>query len=238
LHPAVGAVVKRSNHIGLWVAGCVVAIAVIVGVVGILIPHGGGAGPTATGAPEPTKSMTAGGCNAVSSESTAVPADLRWESANGVTWPVSDSLGPLGTDHGFAVCFAQSPVGAALAAVTSVYAVADHDPIASFDFYTVDTPSKASVLSQLEGATTPKVDLARQLAESGMALVGFQVREFSPTRASVNLVYSAPSSQTGYRTIPRTMVWEDGDWRVKLDDSGNFGESSDATDGDFTRWVN
>lgn len=228
---------QRNGRVGLWIAGGVVAIAVVVGVVGLTLPRASTPDPTDTGTPS-TAPTSAGGCSSIANDSTAVPTDLRWTASAGVTWPVSDSLGPTSVDAGFPDCFARSPIGAALAAVTSVYSVVDHDPIEAFDFYTVDSPSKAKVIEEAKALSGDQPDLARQLSENGMALVGFQIREYDSSRAAVSLVYSMASSSTGFRTIPRTMVWANGDWRAKLDDTGSFGESVDIDFGSFIRWSN
>lgn len=192
-------------------------------------PSGSASTPPLTPA---TSGTTEGKCDAPKGDMTDVPSDLAWSASQGVTWPTSPSLGPTSTEDGFGTCFSQSPIGAALAAVTSMYAAVDHDARDTVRFYVVDSIGKTKVLAQTD---TPK-PLSEQLASAGMTLVGFQVAEYQPDRATIRLVFSVPNSPTGYRTIPRTLVWVDGDWRVRLLDNGSTGEATDANAGQFVSW--
>lgn len=161
-----------------------------------------------------------------------IPTDLRWKAAQGLTWPISDTYGPTQTRDGFDVCFSRSPLGAALAATTMLYAQYDgHTPKEMAEFFLVDSPGKTALLAQADNDSS-----SADLTSSGMTAAGFIADEFTPDRAGVTLVFSLPQSQTGYMGIPITLVWVDGDWRTKVLDSGNFGTISNPVKGQFVEW--
>lgn len=193
---------------------------------------------TATPAPSvstPTPDANGIGCKAEPNDSREVPADLRWEAANGVTWPVSDTVGPTVTTEGFAACFEHSPVGAALAAVAISFSTTERTVLESSEFYLADSPGRDVVLAE----TSPSVmsPIKQQIAENGLSLVGFRVEEYDGDRASIRLVLRVPGSETGFRGIPAPMVWVNGDWKMKPLDDGSTGQPTNESTGDFTNWT-
>ncbi|WP_424937787.1 MULTISPECIES: hypothetical protein [Bacteria] len=232
---------KKKLTPGYWIALGIVALAVILGVVGFVLmqtqrhePDHETSPPTSaepTTAPEEPK-LESGACDVPGGNITTVPADLRWAASAGVTWPISDSLGPVSVKDGFAVCFSRSPVGAALAAVTSQFGAVDHGTVPTMEFYVVDSPGKAIALEKSASLKS----LPDQLQQYGMQLVGYRVDEYTESRALVRLVYSVPNSGTGFRALPFPMEWVQGDWRVKLQDTGVTGQAIDVNAGQFTRW--
>ncbi|MFS0853875.1 hypothetical protein [Microbacterium sp. 179-I 3D4 NHS] len=184
--------------------------------------------------PQPTDG--ADSCDAPVGEFERAPDDLRWEAVDGVSWPVSDSLGPTANQDGWAVCFSRSPVGAALAATSMLFAAAEHSGVDVTEFYMIDSPGKTAALEDARSTDTP--DFVADMRETGMTPVGFRVDEYTPDRASLQLVFSLPQSRTGYVGIPITTVWTGGDWRLKVLDDGTLSEVSEMTADDFAMWVN
>lgn len=161
-----------------------------------------------------------------------IPTDLRWKAAQGLAWPVSDTYGPTQTKDGFDVCFARSPLGAALAATTFMYSQFDgHKGNEIIDFYVVDSPGKKIALE-----TSGTAGDSSGYGELGLSVAGFIVNEFTPERVNLGLVFNLPESETGYMSIPTTLLWVDGDWRIKVLDTGGSGEPSTPVKGQFVEW--
>jgi hypothetical protein len=212
--------------------------AIIAGLAGVAACASAGAPPRATETSSvsvPELAERAESCHAPIGEFAHAPDDLRWEAIDGASWPVSDSLGPTANQDGWAVCFSRSPVGAALAATSILFAAVEHSAVDVTEFYMIDSPGKTAALETAR--TTDAADFVAGLRETGMTLVGFRVDEYTPDRASIQLVFSLPQSKTGYAGMPLTMVWTDGDWRLKVLDDGTISEASEMTAGDFEMWV-
>lgn len=229
---------KSTPKRGAWffIAALIVTAALIFGTVGIIalfmMPDKNPApGPRPTHSSE-VPAAGRGGCDVPGGDLTAVPTDLRWEARQGVTWPVSDTLGPTEVKDTFPVCFSRSPVGAALAASTVLFAQLDHAPVATGEFYLTDAPGKTAALTAPSAGTS----LPEQMQSSGLQLAGFRVDEYTPDRALVRLVFSAPNAATKFVGLPYPMVWVDGDWRVKVLDNGTTGTAVSVNEGQFTPW--
>ena len=242
----IGDTVKRGWNSKPAAIGAIVVLALVVIVVllstllGVFAPaKNDDQGATQ---PVPTRSAAAAGngpCNVKVTDSSStpkVPSDLTWKTGEeGLTWPVSKSVGPTKTVNGFDACFARSPLGAALAAQTSNYSVFDtsHTPKSALQFYLADSPGKAKAV-----ALGSQQDTAAQTRSAGLNPAGFTVDSFTKNSAVVTLVYSYPSSATGYFGTPITMVWADGDWKAQvLDNGGAFaGKPTTPNEGDFIAW--
>lgn len=231
---------KRNNRAGLWVAGAVVLVAVIIGVVGLLWPRPGETPPVATDdSSQSTAPVGEGPCPKSLSASTTstVPADLRWAASQGVTWPVSDTVGPTSTTDGFATCFQQSPIGAALFSTGFIGSSTDHPAREHFNYYMVPSPAKDEVLGAIDKASTVPPSLAQQFKSIGANYVGYRIDQFGGTTAEVTVVMSIPNTATGYRGIRLSLVWQNGDWRVQaIENGGDTNVFFDVLDGQFTKW--
>lgn len=202
----------------------IVVIALVVLSIGALIvwntidntkdaPAGAEGGIAATApATAASTTATAGGCDVQAGDQSlrpAVPKDLEWKAANGVTWPVSASAGPTQTNaEGFGVCFAKSPLGAALMAATFLGAESGSDVIAASQLYMADSPGKTDSLAQ---------STDRPAAETSLGTsTGFTMKDFNPTAgtATVAIVFPMEKSNTGYVSIALDLQWIDGDWKI------------------------
>jgi hypothetical protein len=231
----------RTSKITLYASFGVLALAIIAGLVIFLLPSPDPAptlAPTASAAPpanSPNPGSARTGCEAAPSDNRTVPDDLRWAASQGITWPVSDSTGPTTTSGGFPACFEHSPVGAALAAVSFVYAQIDHSPLDTTEFYVSESSGKVAMLAQL--VADPASQLKEQIESNGISVVGFQIEEYDESRAATRVILRVPGSSTGFRSLPVPLIWESGDWKVKPLDTGSIGQASDATADEFTYWA-
>lgn len=222
----------------LWIWAVIVGFAVILGGFGLVYLLGMPdkdhirETPSSSEPIAPTNEPDGDKCDAPGGDITDVPTDLEWEATAGVTWPVSSSLGPTSTQDGWSVCFSQSPVGASLAAVTSLFATVTHSPEDVSKFYIAESTGKLTAVAKAGDVT----GIAQQLEQYGMQLVGFRVDEFSDDRALVRLVFSSTNSQTGLVGLPYPMIWVNGDWRLKVLDDGSTGQAVPVNEGQFTRW--
>lgn len=242
----IGDTVKRGwNSNPAAVAAIVITVLVVVVVLlstllGVFAPANNGDQGSANKV-APTRSATAeadGPCNVKVTDTSStpkIPADLTWKTGQeGLTWPVSKSVGPTKTVDRFDACFARSPLGAALAATTAIYdQYGKHSAADSLNFYIAESAGKKKSL-----AVAPQQSDAEQMRSSGMNPAGFSIDAFTKNRVELTLVYSYPSSSTGYYGMPMSMVWVDGDWKISvLDNGATSNTGTTPSDGDFIRWT-
>jgi hypothetical protein len=164
------------------------------------------------------------------------PADLTWTAGEaGLSWPVSPTVGPTKSSHGFGACFAQSPIGAALAGTNAMFSQwAGHGAAAAYEFYIAAGAGKAASVNGIRQHPSPADDVR----DLGLAAAGYQVNSYTPTRAVVTVVLASPGSSTGYIGAPLTMVWTGDDWRVEVLADGAWfaGDAAQLATGQFTPW--
>ncbi|MFK4299432.1 hypothetical protein ABH924_004615 [Arthrobacter sp. GAS37] len=238
--------IKRAwNHKATGVGALVVlGLVVIVVIAGIVLsfvapvkPGAQGAQPSGA-APVQTDAPTAdaGACSVPVGDTSfrpKLPSDLRWAAAQGLTWPVSAAVGPTKSKDGFPVCFARSPLGAALFETTATYLMwTSANPRGAVDAYVLDSPGK----SVFKNGATP--GSSQKIAQAGWTAAGFIVDAFTPDEAQITVVFSTPGSQSGYTGFPYTVVWKDGSWHIKVLDSGATwtGSPSAPVKGQFVEW--
>jgi hypothetical protein len=212
-----------------WAA---IAVVFIVAVLAFLIL----VKPALQSTPQAGETLTTqppGGCNVPAGDTSskpAMPSDLRWEAKNGWTWPVSDTYGPTQTKDGFPACFARSPLGAALTAVSMNASANVISARKAVELYTVDSKGKDVLL-----AKTPD----EAAATSPASFAGFIVDSFSEDEAAITLVIATPISTSGYTGLPLTFRWIDGDWKLKVVDDGSMfvGQPPVPVKGGFVEWV-
>jgi hypothetical protein len=240
-----GATVKRGWNSKPTAIAAIVIVVVLVLVVlvstllGVFAPANNDNTAAKPAASTSAESGSTASCDVkVTDESTTpkIPADLTWKTGKeGLTWPVSKSVGPTKTVDGFDACFARSPLGASLAAQNAIYSqyVTDHDVTSALSFYIADSKGKAA---NVEG--TAKSSDAAQVRAAGMNPAGFTVDSFTKSRADVTLVYSSPSTSTGYVGIACSEQWVGDDWKLSVLDNGELSSGNPTTpnEGDFISW--
>lgn len=231
---------KNKGKITIWVSAGVVAAALFAGVIGIVAMQSApmtpiNAGDTVSPAKPDDTVSSDGACDVPGGDITAVPGDLSWETVQGISWPVSASLGPVAEKDGFPVCFSHSPVGAALAAHTVFFETMRHEPRSVSEFYVVDSPGKSKAIDDA-GSLTSEGQLA-SFRSTGASAAGFRVDEYTGDRALVYIVLASPNARTGFRGVAFPLEWVEGDWRVRLLDTGTGGPAIDVLNGQFTEWA-
>lgn len=237
--------IKRTwNSKGAGItAGIVLVLVLLVVIVAIVLSFVAPADPesspskggTAAQAPIRETTKTGGKCGVPAGDTSlrpAAPKDLSWASLNGLTWPVSRTVGPTKTQDQYPVCFARSPLGAALSGTNFLYQAWAGNLRSAADFYVIESPGKTTLKN------TSQTDNAKKLAEAGWTAAGFIVESFTRDEAQINVVFSTPGSQTGYTGFPLTLAWQNDDWRLEVLDSGNLwtGSPSTPVKGQFVEW--
>lgn len=223
----------RRNKITLWAS--VIVLVLIAGMAVLIVTTKSKDDPQPKAGAEqssPASSPVAkqDGCDVPvgdTSSTPKMPKDLRWEASNGWTWPVSDTYGPTQEKDGYGVCFARSPLGAALMAVSANSAANVLDEKGAVKQYVAESPGKQVQLDK------PAPEESTPISYSG-----FIVDSFSQDNAQVTLVFSTPDTATGFTGLPLSFRWVDGDWKQEVLDDGSLfrGQPIEPQRGDFVSW--
>lgn len=220
-------------QITLWASLALLVVVIIMAVFIVTNPVQDEPAASPSASPEQTESAVADGeCDVPAGDTSAMPElpeDLRWEADAGWTWPVSDTYGPTKDEDGYGVCFARSPLGAALMSVSLIAEGNAGKQIEAIELYIAESPGKEIYRKTLAGeapATTPAI------------FSGFIVDSFSPDEARITLVAAETGSPTGYVGVPETLRWVDGDWKLQVLDDGRIfqGQPTTPAAGDFISW--
>lgn len=220
-------------RITLWASLAILVVVIIMAVFLVTNPVEN----DSAAAPSPLQEVTEpaaaeGECDVPAGDTSAMPdlpEDLRWKAENGWTWPVSDTYGPTKNDDGYGVCFARSPLGAALMGVSLIAEGNTGNQPDAIELYVAESPGKEVYRKTLTGeapATAPVV------------FSGFIVDSFNPDEARVTLVAANPGSSTGYVGVPETFRWVGGDWKLQVLDDGRIfqGQPTTPSAGNFISW--
>lgn len=229
---------KPNQKITLWAAALIAAVILVMAVIVAVTPSQ----PTQQAAGGPSVVSSTGGagtgCNVRTGDTSskpALPGDLRWEAAKGWTWPVSATYGPTQHRNGLGVCFARSPLGAALAMATIYGAGATQDQREVTQLYVSDSAGKTAALAK---ATSSPSGESSSSSAGPITFSGFITDSFTPDEAHITMVFATSKSSTGYVGLPSTLQWVDGDWKVQvLDDGTGFaGNPTTPAEGSFVSW--
>lgn len=142
--------------------------------------------------------------------SAEVPEDYVWEqTAAGIHYPVSATLGPTVRQGRLGQCFAHNPAGAALAAINTAIVLGNSE---------VSNESRRAILSSRfanqPDAWTSNGDTAR--VEGAAAIYAYSIQGYSTERATVKVYIMAqkPGGSINIGWVPVRVVWENGDWRL------------------------
>ena len=163
-------------------------------------------------------------------------AGLRWSDYYGVELPASLAAGPRDTSGGLASGFADTPLGALLAAVNiGVRANAQWGPaIFGPTIRGQVTGSDAAVLlascqsGYAQASQAAHISGGRPLGDAYVVEEAFRWAAYTPLDATVDLVSAGPGSQgaTVRATTRIEVVWAGGDWRVVAPPGGDWGNSA------------
>lgn len=216
-------------------SGVVVALIVVVGTVlgiGALTDNDGTTPPPAVAAPEPGPSSSPesetdaeelpGGASVCGLEGVetsgsviAAPA-VEWDLVGTTAAPTSEMAGPGVVDEatGARYCFQRTPEGALLAAAT--IAALGEDPATQEamgeHLVSSEGPGRAAYLERVRGGAAA--------APTRLQIAGFNVLEYDGTEAAIDLAFTTSSNAVGAVLLP--LVWENGDWKVRLSDDGQL----------------
>jgi hypothetical protein len=163
-------------------------------------------------------------------------AGLRWSDFHGVELPSSPAAGPRYTRGGLAAGFADTPLGALLAALNiGVRANAQWGP-AIFGPVIRDQVTGADAAALLascqsaydQASQAAHVTGGQPLGNAYVAEEAFRVVAYTPADATVDLVSAGPGSQGAtVRAVTRVQVaWASGDWRVIAPPGGDWGNAA------------
>lgn len=221
----------RRKTITLWVS--IIILVLIAGMAFLIFANPAkddSKAPAAGGSSPAASPVAKEGCDVPAGDTSSVPdmpKDLRWEAKDGWTWPVSDTYGPTQKKDGYGVCFARSPLGAALMGVTVNSNGNVLGEKKAMELYLADSPGKDV---QLAKPATPE--------QAPISYSGFITDSFTPDHAQVTLVFSTPDTATGFTGLPLSFRWVNGDWKQEvLDDGALFrGQAIEPQRGDFVEW--
>jgi len=161
---------------------------------------------------------------------------LGWTSFYGVNLPVSRAAGPWHVHRGLAWGFADTPLGALLAAVNiGVRANAQWGPgiFAPTIRAQVTGPGAPALLascqaSYQQASQAMSVPAGQPLGRAYVTEEAFRWVAYTPADATVDIVSAGPGIQgTTARAVTRIeVVWAGGDWRVIAPPGGDWGNSA------------
>ena len=215
-----------------WQAAAVVLVLLGAGLA-VKVTSGGSAGSAGPGrrSPAPAAPGTSG---------PRLPrvslAGLRWSGYHGVQLPSTPAAGPRHTANGLAWGFADTPLGALLAALNiGVRANAQWGP----DVFVptirgqVTGPDAAALLASCQAdygqaSQAAHITGGQPLGSAHVTEEAFRWAGWSPADATVDLVSAGPSSQGGTvrASTQVEVVWQGGDWRVIAPPGGDWGNAA------------
>ena len=163
-------------------------------------------------------------------------AGLRWNGYHGVQLPSSPAAGPRDTSGGLASGFADTPLGALLAALNiAVRANAQWGPDVFVPTIAdqVTGPDAAALLASCQAgygqaSQAAHITGGQPLGNAYVTEEAFRWVAWTPADATVDLVSAGPGSQgVTVRASTRVeVVWQGGDWRVVAPPGGDWGNAA------------
>jgi hypothetical protein len=168
------------------------------------------------------------------SQSVPVAAPVSgWALVGSMAAPTAPStIGPQKSIDGVRVCFAHSPAGALFAAA-SFWAEATAVPqTVLYGQLAANTPARAVAIAQARGSTQRLQDIDGD--PGTVSIAGFQYTAYTPAEANVSIVLSGPDGELV--SLPCSMLWQDGDWRLVIPPSQQLAAATPASMDDFVSW--
>lgn len=212
---------------GFVAAAGVVAVVVVLGVVLAVITalRDDGQDPEATATPTQTSAAptadptaAAGGASVCGLDGAEMDGSLstaptaEWAFQGTTAYPTSGEYGPgESTPAGVRYCFQHSPEGAVFAAANAVVQGSDPGTVGAWlDYFVAAGPSRDAVVNAggAAGNTGARVNVA-----------GFRLLSYDGDAATVDVaVRGAIEGQTVNLSMVYDLVWEAGDWKLRVDD--------------------
>lgn len=171
-------------------------------------------------APPAPQAQPPGGDGASTAVPTAPPEGVSWELVNGIAVPVSETAGPTQVDGPVHHGFAHTPEGALMAAlqIWTRYGFSEGDGWHEVTMRQVmPGPGREVYVEAREkvGAITAEP------ANGWGQVAGFRFQSYSPQEAAIEVVQEFDDETLQLTSY--TVVWDGGDWRMKLQPDGDPG---------------
>ncbi len=223
----------RRPSVGFLAAVVVVALIVLAGLVVAVSRLTDDGSSADSKSPTPSTSAASSVCGLPDGDQ-QVPTEApsaTWELTGTFATPRSKELGPGRTESGVPVCFAHSPSGAIVAAVSYLGATTDTD------IRTEDLVRKR-VLLDAAGKKLLADDDPADTDPVAFQLAGFRVSDASPDRLTVDLAVrtsEGPSAGQLY-ALTFTLTWSSGDWKLVVPATGQPPTSALSSLNGFVEW--
>lgn len=177
--------------------------------------------PSTPATPPPANNAT-GGCKAKNPDQRmprVAPPAVTWQFETDMLIPQQAQGGPAVTEsNGLRRCFAHSPTGAVLAAMVTLGQVRNPQLTeAVLAKRMAPGPGLTKALAQARTSPSPGN------TEKASQFTGFKIIDYLPNRAIVAIAVQVDYRSVG--SLPLTLVWSGGDWKVMLQADGSFNGS-------------
>jgi len=169
------------------------------------------------------------------------PGNVSWSSYRGLFVPFSNTSGPLAAQGDVARCFAHTQTGALMAAVhiSARYALApDWEAVGHYQVV-ADTARDAAMQRRAAAmrSVDPSAGTGRLDPQRVRQVTGYQVVSYTDAEATVRILTATPSGGTLVSSM-YSMVWADGDWKLRLQPNGSTSMATQEVDSPagFTAW--
>ncbi len=161
------------------------------------------------------------------------PEADNWEYESGVAYPVSKKYGPgAAAPEGYRYCFRHTPEGALFAASYIITAMVDQSDEWAEYIIAKDTPNRSELLKD-DGDDDDDDDNSYRVGVGG-----FRLQSYDGKHATVDLgIWVKARGRTGYGSVICHLVWEDGDWKFRPENTEDPLESVQLPDlDDYIPW--
>jgi hypothetical protein len=153
---------------------------------------------------------------------------LRWERLGPVLLPYSATSGPCTITATTAAGYAHTPAGAILAAAQIGSRTSITTPLAVATDTIEQQAIAGAARDDLLAKTKARANTPLTEQDAGQ-LAAWAVLSYSDDTAVISLALSNPSSDGQYVTIPVTVRWSAGDWRLVPPPQGSWDSSAAVT---------
>jgi hypothetical protein len=192
--------------------------------------------PTPTPIPTPTTGQRSicgladdtSNATAVASAPTAV-----WKYQGTTSYPTSDSYGPGATQGAVRYCFQHSVTGALFAAANAVAQGSDDDNVHAWLEYAVaNCPNRQQAIATGSDTGDDSDNGTR------IQIQGYRVLFYDGDTASIDIgLVGVGGGQTLLASVVYKLVWQDGDWKMWVDDPDHPIDIAQVTDlNGYTTW--
>jgi hypothetical protein len=188
------------------------------------------ASPTTGPAPSAPAASAAASALCPADTTTTVPTkrltDLRWEQLGPLHLPYSAGAGPCQITETTVSGFAHTPAGALVAAAQITSRTSITTPLS----VATDTIEQQVIASPARDQLLAKTKNQKPVTEENAGqLTAWSVLSYSDDTAVISLAMTNAALQGQYVTIPVTLRWDNGDWRMVAPPTGSWDSSAAVT---------